>query len=99
MAHKHSAPVTPRPAPSSPGQRLDLVLLGADGAQARADLMANLIFLIEAGHVSKSSLITGGMLLPLQHPEAGHRLSPDPMLIPAAVGRCFGSSHQCPCVL
>jgi cytochrome P450 len=63
-------------------------LLAADSPtddEDRADLVANCIFFVEAGHVTTSSLITGATLLLLQHPEQLARLHADPELVRLAV--------------
>jgi pimeloyl-[acyl-carrier protein] synthase len=63
-------------------------LLAADSPtddEDRADLVANCIFFVEAGHVTTSSLITGATLLLLQHPEQLARLRADLALVRLAV--------------
>jgi cytochrome P450 len=52
---------------------------------ARADLLANCVFFIEAGHNTTSSLITGAMALLLAHPDQLTRLRGDPDLVQSAV--------------
>ena len=56
----------------------------ADDEELR-DLLANCVFFIEAGHVTTTSLITGGTLLLLQHPRERERLGNDPQLVGTAV--------------
>jgi cytochrome P450 len=53
--------------------------------QGRADLLANCVFFIEAGHHTTSSLITGAVVLLLRHPDQLARLKADPSLVPAAI--------------
>jgi len=51
----------------------------------RLDLEANCVFFIEAGHVTTTSLISGGMLLLLQHPDQLARIRGDPRAVTDAV--------------
>jgi cytochrome P450 len=53
--------------------------------EGRADLLANCVFFINAGHITTTSLITGGLLLLVVHPDALARLVRSPDLIPDAV--------------
>ena len=53
--------------------------------EGRRDLLANCVFFVEAGHVTTSSLITGGVLLLLEHPEQLAALLDAPRLLPGAV--------------
>jgi len=53
--------------------------------EERQDLLANCVFFIEAGHVTTSSLIAGGMLLLLEHPEQLDLLRGNLDLVPGAV--------------
>jgi cytochrome P450 len=54
-------------------------------ADGRLDLLANCVFFVEAGHVTTTSLIAGGTLLLLEHPDQLERLRADPSLIRSAV--------------
>jgi len=49
------------------------------------DLVANAVFLLEAGHESTMNALTSGVYLLLIHPPELERLRNDPSLIPAAV--------------
>jgi cytochrome P450 len=51
----------------------------------RADTIANCIFFVIAGHETTTSLIAGGTLLLLEHPDELARLRDDPAQVPAAV--------------
>lgn len=65
-----------------------LSILAADAPtdeEGRHDLLANCVFFVEAGHVTTSSLITGGVLLLLEHREQLEALLDDPNLLPSAV--------------
>jgi len=53
--------------------------------EGRADLLANCVFFINAGHITTTSLITGGLLLLLEHPDSLAGLAQNPGLIPDAV--------------
>lgn len=53
--------------------------------EGRADLLANCVFFISAGHVTTSSLISGGLLLLLENPEQLARLRQNLDLVPNAV--------------
>jgi len=53
--------------------------------EGRADLLANCVFFINAGHITTTSLITGGLLLLLENPEQLARLRQNPGLVPNAV--------------
>lgn len=53
--------------------------------EGRLDLLANCVFFVEAGHVTTTSLITGGLLLLLRNPDQLGRLRDDPELVPTAV--------------
>jgi pimeloyl-[acyl-carrier protein] synthase len=56
-----------------------------DDEDGKRDLLANCVFFVEAGHVTTSSLITGGIVLLLRHPEQFRRLREEPSLLPGAV--------------
>lgn len=65
-----------------------LSILAADAPaddEGRRDLIANCVFFVEAGHVTTSSLITGGVLLLLEHRDQLEALLDDPALLPGAV--------------
>ena len=65
-----------------------LSILAADAPaddEGRRDLLANCVFFVEAGHVTTSSLITGGVLLLLEHREQLEALLAEPSLLPSAV--------------
>jgi cytochrome P450 len=51
----------------------------------RADLVANCVFFINAGHVTTTGLIAGGLLLLLENPEQLARLRHNLDLVPSAV--------------
>jgi len=51
---------------------------GTDDPEARADLVANCVFFIQAGHASTTSLIAAGTLLLLERPEQLERLRVHP---------------------
>ncbi len=53
--------------------------------EGRQDLLANCVFFIEAGHVTTASLIAGGVLLLLEHPEQLDLLRRNLDLLPSAV--------------
>jgi cytochrome P450 len=53
--------------------------------ETRQDLLANCVFFIIAGHATTTSLISGGTLLLLEHPDQLDRLRTDPGLIEPAV--------------
>jgi cytochrome P450 len=53
--------------------------------QARADLLANCVFFVNAGHITTTSLIAGGLQLLLEHPSSLARLQQHPDLVPDAV--------------
>jgi pimeloyl-[acyl-carrier protein] synthase len=53
--------------------------------EGRADLLANCVFFVNAGHITTTSLIAGGFQLLLEHPDSLARLKQDPDLIPDAV--------------
>jgi len=53
--------------------------------EGRADLLANCVFFVNAGHITTTSLITGGVQLLLEHPDSLARLQREPNLIPDAV--------------
>src|SRR5262249_44028055 len=53
--------------------------------EGRADLLANCVFFINAGHITTSSLIAGGLLLLLENPGQLARLRQNPGLVPNAV--------------
>jgi pimeloyl-[acyl-carrier protein] synthase len=53
--------------------------------ETRLDLLANCVFFVEAGHATTTSLISGGTLLLLEHPDQLERLRMDPALIAPAV--------------
>jgi cytochrome P450 len=59
--------------------------VASDDPEYRADSVANCVFFVEAGHVTTTSLLTGGTLLLLRNPEALDRLTTDPALMPTAV--------------
>jgi cytochrome P450 len=56
-----------------------------DDQDGRADLLANCVFFVEAGHATTTSLITGATLLLLEHPDQLQRLRTDPSLLASAV--------------
>lgn len=56
-----------------------------DDEEGRRDLLANCVFFVEAGHVTTSSLITGGMLLLLEHRDQLEALLDNPNLLSGAV--------------
>jgi cytochrome P450 len=56
-----------------------------DDDEGRADLLANCVFLIEAGHATTTSLITGATLLLLAHADQRERLHAEPTLLSSAV--------------
>jgi pimeloyl-[acyl-carrier protein] synthase len=56
-----------------------------DDDEARADLLANCIFFINAGHITTTSLIAGGLRLLLENPEQLARLRQTVDLLPSAV--------------
>jgi len=65
-----------------------LTRLAADAPrdeEGRADLLANCVFFMQAGHVTTSSLLTGGLMLLLEHPDQLARLRADPTKMRAAV--------------
>ena len=51
---------------------------GTDDPEARADLIANCVFFIQAGHASTTSLIAAGTLLLLERPDRLERLRAHP---------------------
>ena len=51
----------------------------------RLDVIANCVFFIAAGHITTTSLIAGGTLLLLEHPDQLERVRVDPSLIAGAV--------------
>jgi cytochrome P450 len=69
--------------------RADLLSALAAGVEAdpgaRSDVLANCVFFIEAGHATTTSLIAGGTLLLLQHPDLAAALAANPDRIPGAV--------------
>jgi cytochrome P450 len=56
-----------------------------DDREGRADLLANCLFFIEAGHNTTSSLITGAVALFLAHPDQLARVRLDSDLMPSAI--------------
>lgn len=65
-----------------------LSILAADASvdeEERRDLLANCVFFVEAGHVTTSSLITGGVRLLLEHRDQLDALLDNPNLLPSAV--------------
>ncbi len=56
-----------------------------DDPSTRADVLANCVFFIEAGHVTTTALIAAGMLLLLEHPGELAAVSADPVLVAGAV--------------
>jgi pimeloyl-[acyl-carrier protein] synthase len=53
--------------------------------EGRADLLANCVFFISAGHATTASLLAGGLLLLLENPRQLSRLRQNPDLVPSAV--------------
>src|SRR5262249_45504484 len=51
----------------------------------RADLVANCVFFVNAGHITTTSLIAGGLQLLLEHPDSLTLLRDQPGLIPNAI--------------
>ena len=56
-----------------------------DDDDGRPDVLANCIFFIEAGHATTTSLISGGLLLLLEHRPELERLRDEPATVSAAV--------------
>ena len=56
-----------------------------DDAESRADIVANCVFFVLAGHATTASLISGGTLLLLRNPDELERLRRDPSLMAGAV--------------
>jgi cytochrome P450 len=58
---------------------------GADVDIDHADLVANAVLLLQAGHDTTMNTLTSGVYTLLQHPEEFARLKADPSLVPSAV--------------
>lgn len=56
-----------------------------DDEDGLPDVLANCVFFVEAGHETTTSLISGGTLLLLRHPDVLARLRAEPGLVTAAV--------------
>jgi cytochrome P450 len=64
----------------------DLVKVQQEGDRLNeAELLANLVLLLNAGHETTTNLIGNGTLALLRHPDQLRRLRADPALIPTAV--------------
>ncbi|WP_436792886.1 cytochrome P450 [Actinospongicola halichondriae] len=72
----------------APGDDLVSALIAAeeDGEQlTRDELLAMIVLLLVAGHDTTMSLISTGILLLLQHPEAADEVREDPAAVPLAI--------------
>lgn len=56
-----------------------------DDPEAMADIVANCVFFVEAGHATTTALIAGGVLLLLQNPAVASQLRQEPALIGNAI--------------